>query len=183
MISWNTVFKDRLRQGLSSLLGTTSWNTLSPRPAPPFPLSCGAAWELSADFGGFIFRFLPFKLDYPPLFIDTEEARPKRKAVGAHLCEHPVWQWIWACSSLYTFGSQITVKENERFSLITTPALYLSPSALVMLLPLLPLLPTHWKSGEHRPMILSSRLTFYSELSGGKNRSPFVLCLLFFLIF
>ena len=74
MISWNTVFKDRLRQGLSSLLGTTAWNTLSPRPAPPFPLSCGAAWELSADFGGFIFRFLPFKLDYPPLFIDTEEA-------------------------------------------------------------------------------------------------------------
>ena len=183
MFSRDTFFKDRLRQGFNSLLGTTSWNDILPRPAPSFPLSCGAAWELSADFGGFIFRFLPFKPDYPYLSTDIDEARPKRKAVDAHLGEHPVWQWIWACSSLYTFGSQITVKENERFSLITTPALYLSSSALVMLLSLLPLPPTHWKSKEHRPMTLSSRLTFYSELSGGKNRSPFVLCLLFFLIF
>lgn len=76
MFSRDTFFKDRLRQGFSSLLGTTSWNDILPRPAP-FPLSCGAAWELSADFRGFIFRFLPFKLDYPHLSTDIEEARPK----------------------------------------------------------------------------------------------------------
>lgn len=34
------------------------------------------------------------------------------------------------------------------------------------------------KTGEYRPMTLSSWLTFSSELSGGKNRSPFVFAFL-----
>lgn len=60
--------------------------------------------------------FLPPNLHCLLLLIEIKETRPKRKAVG------PVWQWAWACSSSYTFGSQITPKENKGSSLIKTPA-------------------------------------------------------------
>lgn len=59
-------------------------------PHPGKLLHSCQAWELFADFGSFIFKFLSPKLD-SPLLIEIEEARPKRKVVGTHPVGS-VWQ-------------------------------------------------------------------------------------------
>lgn len=169
MFSRDTVFRDRLRQGFSSLLRTTYWSVTPSRQAPPLLPSLGTfcwLWKL-------YFQVLISQTRLPSSHWDWRGQAQKEGSgySSSGLC---VASGSGPTTSLTHLGPRLLLRKARDLlkSRLLPYTCHLQPQFLLLSL-FLPTSDTQ-KNRDYRPMTLSSWLTFSSKLSGGKNRSPFV---------